>query len=630
MSGIAGGFFANKNELDSKLHDAIEKLKHRGNTGAYLKEFLTPFGTLGIALIQLQLNKEEYKEASTQPVENENYELFFTGTIFNYQQLLTQLQSEGVSNGAEITTDAAALLAAWQQWGLSCLTKLKGMFAFALLDKQGNKLTLVRDAFGIAPLYYSVEQKGFAFASEPQAVLPLLNAKPSLNLQAAYDYLAHGSYDANENTFFAGVKRLPSAHYLEVDLTTGQASQPIRWWQPSIVENKNWTFEQATQAVREKFLENIQLSYTEKAAIAAALSGGIDSSAVVCAIRHLYPQAPIKTFSFIAEGSDVNEEEWVDKVNEFTGAQPHKITACAQQLAKDLEAMIQAQGEPFGSTSVYAQYSVFALAKQQGLAITLDGQGADEMLAGYSGYPGQRLKSLIEKGRLFTAWQFLTNWAKWPGRSKSLALKYLAAELTSGKLYEFLRKLDGRATATPSWLNLEELNAKGINIEKPRSKPAQIQAGRRVIAELASALSQNGLNHLLRHGERNAMGFGLQSRVPFLTIDLVELLLSMPEEYLISNQGETKHVFRAAMRGIVPDEVLDRKDKIGFATPEEDWIIELAPQLRSWLAEDTGLTFINQQEMLKEFDAVIAKQKPFSWQIWRWVNFVKWYQMSFR
>jgi asparagine synthase (glutamine-hydrolysing) len=125
------------------------------------------------------------------------------------------------------------------------------------------------------------------------------------------------------------------------------------------------------------------------------------------------------------------------------------------------------------------------------------------------------------------------------------------------------------------------------------------------------------------------MRFSVESRVPFLTADLAQFLFSLPEEYLISRQGETKCVFKAAMRGIVPDAILDRRDKIGFATPEQDWLVKIAPQARKWLEESEPLAWLNKQEMLKEFDAVISGHSVFSWQVWRFINFSRWYSLVF-
>ncbi|MDN5844383.1 MAG: asparagine synthase C-terminal domain-containing protein, partial [Alcaligenaceae bacterium] len=319
---------------------------------------------------------------------------------------------------------------------------------------------------------------------------------------------------------------------------------------------------------------------------------------------------------------------WVDRVNVYTQATPHKVVVNAAELATDLDDMIRSQGEPFGSTSIYAQYRVFKLAREQGITVTLDGQGADEMLAGYIGYPGQRIRSLVEAGQFRQALSFLNEWSKWPGRNRLLGAKYAVSEMTDGWLYKVLRSIGGRG-GTKSWINYGPLQDQCISVIYPRQRPTQVAPGRRVVSELAFALTRRGLPGLLRHGDRNSMRFSVESRVPFLTLDLVDLMLSLPENYLISSAGETKHVFRAAMRGIVPDDVLDRRDKIGFETPEYAWLVSMADTIRSWLRVDLGLPFLNQKEIVREFDEVISGTRPFSWQIWRWINFSRWYTNEF-
>jgi asparagine synthase (glutamine-hydrolysing) len=341
-------------------------------------------------------------------------------------------------------------------------------------------------------------------------------------------------------------------------------------------------------------------------------------------MRHVAPDLPISTFSYIARGSAMSEEVWVDRVNQHVGALPHKLVVSGDELVRDLDDMIAAQGEPFGSTSIYAQYRVFQLAKEHGVTVTLDGQGADEMFAGYNGYPGQRIRSLLEKGQFAEARHFLNEWARWPGRSRLSGAKRAVAEMSQGALYDALRRLNGM-DSLPAWIRPAPLQERGIIRRYPRQRSQAGCVGRRVTAELALSLTQRGLPALLRHGDRNSMRFSVESRVPFLTLDMVELALSLPESYLISPQGETKHIFRSAMRGIVPDDILVRRDKIGFATPEQEWLMGMSQVARTWLAEDLGLPFLDQAAVLAQFDQVVAGRQPFSWQIWRWINFCRWY-----
>lgn len=625
MCGITGGWWANPDHAAKRLPLALKKIKHRGPDDDGYQ--LYPVGGVAVALGHTRLSIIDLSAAGHQPMHSRDgrWAIVFNGEVYNYKELRTQLRAMG--HNFHTDTDTEVLLAAWAQWGLGCLPRLVGMFAFAVLDKTQATLTCVRDAFGIKPFFYSTTDGQFAFASELPALLELLPSKPGLNWQRSYDYLVHGDYDSTADTFYEGVHHLESGHWLQVNTHTGRVTEPKRWWHPATQERKGWKFDDAVDQVREQFLQNIRLHLRSDVPLGAALSGGIDSSAVVCAMRHLEPDLPIHTFSFIAEGSDVNEEHWVDRVNEHVGAIPHKVRVTPQELVRDMDDMIRTQGEPFGSTSIYAQYRVYQMARDHGITVTLDGQGADEMLAGYIGYPGQRLRSLLETGQIREAWAFWNNWSAWPGRSRMLAAKYLAAEITSGGLHEALRKLDGKPIV-PDWINADLLKERGVQLHKPRIRPETQTKGRRVIDELALSLSRRGISGLLRHGDRNSMRFGIESRVPFLTTDLSSLLLSMPEDYLVSKQGETKHVFRAAMRGIVPNDVLDRKDKIGFETPEKDWILEAGKFIRKKMSNKANLklvkskkfeelTFINMSE-----DEFIKKNG------WRLLNMNCWINNS--
>lgn len=622
MCGIAGGWWIQHSQAVADLPQALHAMRLRGPDDSGYEMFHMGQATVGLA--QARLSIIDLSAAGHQPMRSRDgrWVIVFNGEIYNYRELRIELR--GLGHEFVSDSDTEVLLAAWAQWRHACLSRLAGMFAFAVFDRTDHSLVCVRDAFGIKPFFYSSGPEGFRFASEVQALRSLLPGRPSLNWQRAYDYLVHGDYDSESDTFFAGMHHLLPGHWLAVDLATGQAQAPQRWWAPSIDERSGWGFADAVEQVREQFLRNVRLHLRSDVSLGAALSGGIDSSAIVCAMRHVEPDVPIHTFSFIAAGSAVSEEKWVDRINAHVGAIEHKVLATGMDLARDLDDMISAQGEPFGSTSIYAQYRVFKAAREAGVTVMLEGQGADELLAGYIGYPGQRLRSLLETGQWKRAYRFWNAWAQWPGRSRMLAAKWLVSESTQGRLYEWLRRLDGR-NPVPGWIQVGTLLEQGVVVRKPRSLPLLDGNGRRVIGALAHALSCRGLSWLLRHGDRNSMRFSVESRVPFLTLDMADLLLSMPEDYLISSQGETKHVLRAALRGIVPDDVLDRRDKVGFATPEKDWLLGMAPTVREWLRVDLKLPFFDQTEILQEFDQIVMGKKPFSWQVWRWVNFCRWH-----
>jgi asparagine synthase (glutamine-hydrolysing) len=502
------------------------------------------------------------------------------------------------------------------------------MFAFAILDRAASTLTCARDAFGIKPFFYAYKGKEFCFASELPATVMLRGLGVELNFQRSYDYLAHGDYDSTDETFIDGIRQLEPGKILILDLNDGSMAASRNWWTPRVEPVANISLADAAAEVRRLFLESVSQHLRSDVPLGAALSGGLDSSAVVCAMRHLEPDATIHTFSFVAKDSPVSEESWVDIVNAQVGATSHKVFVEPNELARDLDDMILAQGEPFGSTSIYAQYRVFKAAREAGITVTLDGQGADELLGGYNGYPGKRVHSLLDQGRLRDAASFLRRWTEWPGRPLSHGLKLVVSDYVNGDLYQQLRQLAG-SDMRPDWLDWRQLEERGVRLRFPRVLPDDVP-GRRLMTELAISASRRGLPALLRHADRNSMRFSVESRVPFLTTGIADFLFTLPEEYLISAQGETKYVFRQAMRGIVPDLILDRRDKIGFATPEQQWLKCLGEQARNWLREDTGPDFLRVPQMLRAYDRMLSGHTPFTWQAWRWINFCRWHLTVFK
>ena len=356
----------------------------------------------------------------------------------------------------------------------------------------------------------------------------------------------------------------------------------------------------------------------------AALSGGIDSSAVVCAIRHLEPSIDINTFSFVARGSKINEENWIDIVNSEINAIENKIIISPDDLSKDIDDLIKCQGEPFASTSIYAQYRVFKEAKEKGITVTLDGQGADELLAGYNGYPDSRLISILNQNGFKDAFMFTKRYCDFNNKSfKDILFPFISKRMNLN-LKNQLKKLFN--TDPPHWIDKSWCNEKNIMTTSSFDWNALIrQDPTRVLSNtLRHAITgTNGLVHLLRHEDRNAMNWSIESRVPFLTTDLAEYALSLPENYLISNEGKTKNIFREAMKDIVPDSVLNRKDKIGFETPEAKWIEDFIVKESSKSFTDS-ISIFNKERMDELFKN--PRSLPEKWRI---INYKKWYESFF-
>lgn len=616
-------------EFEQRIDLTMRSILHRGPDEQMIEQYSVADGTLVFGHARLSII--DLSPGGSQPKQSDDgrFTLIFNGEIYNYRELRQELQSMGYS--FHTNSDTEVLLVCWKVWGDQILSKLCGMFAFSILDRQDQTLTCVRDAFGIKPFFYRVDAQGFMFASEITALLKLSPVKPQLNYQRAYDYLANDSYDDNHETFLAGVYQLLPGHLLKLDLKelsnavkegkTGSFSvDSLPWWQPKITERTDLNFEQAAEQLREMFLTNVRLHLRSDVPLGAALSGGIDSSAVVCAIRKQEPDLPIQTFSYVAKGSSVDEEGWIDLVNAHVGAISHKVIVDPQDLARDIDDLILAQGEPFGGTSIYAQYRVFKLAKEHGIIVTLDGQGADELLAGYHGYPEARMLSLLERGEMRELVRFVQGWSQWPGRSLPVGVRSAVKQFLPKNMVRTMQRRKNASSLT--WLDSNAMQDMGVKVFNDMD--IEDAHGRRLADALRAALKGKGLAALLRHGDRNSMRWSIESRVPFLTQDMAEFVLTLPEHYLISTQGETKHIFRAAMRGIVPDVILDRKDKIGFATPEHDLLKMLGGRALNWTEGAENVPFLRPDVMRDLLQKVIAGALPFQLQYWRLLNFCRW------
>lgn len=623
MCGLAGLFsLSGEMELKIRLRASLAHLTNRGPDGESLEIFSLNTGQLCLGHRRLAII--DLAEHGLQPMQSACglYWIVFNGEIYNYRELRNELRADGVFFRTD--TDTEVLLEAYVRWGEKVLPRLVGMFAFAVFDSTTQTLDCYRDAFGIKPFFYSKGYNYFAFASEVNALRELTEKRSGPDLQRGCEYLSMGRYDDKSDTFFDGISRLSPGCRLRINLNTAADMTIERWWAPQIAERQNLTFNDAVELVRTTFLENVKLHLRSDVPLGAALSGGVDSSALVCAMRHLEPDLDIHTFSYVAADGATSEEEWINKVNDHVGAIPHRVSIHRDELFANLDDMIIAQGEPFGSTSIYASYRVYKMVRDAGVVVCLDGQGADEMFAGYHGYPHLRLRSLLEEGRLGEMRRFLNNWADWPGRGKKDALQRFAAEMLPSSMHLLGRKLVGRNVAM-AWLNSANLEKAGVEL-KPylpghRHKDGQ---GRRVVEYERYLLGYGGLERLLRHGDRNSMRWSVESRVPFLTTPLAELALTLPEEYKIAASGETKSVFRSALRGLVPNAILDRRDKVGFETPEVQWLRSDKMDLDSVLEPAAELGIFEMDQLAKEVRDVLTGAKPFSSHTWRIINYCKW------
>jgi asparagine synthase (glutamine-hydrolysing) len=544
--------------------------------------------------------------------------IVFNGEIYNYLELREELQTLGSSFTS--ASDTEVLLEAYRVWGAEMLPRLIGMFAFAILDLTRRVVFLARDPFGIKPLYYALHAGGFAFASEQKALLELPGLSRTVNAQRVFDYLRYGLTDHGADTMIDAIKQLLPAHWMEVSLD-GTPSEAQAYWRLDPTRKLELGFDEAASELHRLFLENVRFHLRSDVPVGACLSGGIDSSAIVTAMRALEPGLDVHTFSYVADEASVNEERWVDVVNAATNATAHKTHLGPGDLIGDLEHLLSTHDEPFGSTSIYAQYRVFKLARQAGVTVMLDGQGADELLGGYHVYVAARVASLVRQGRLDQALALARKASRLPGKGKLWL--WLGEFLVSPGVQNPLRRLAG-AERVPDWLNANWFVQHGVNLSSgkyhyPRSRDVLLE-------QLHQTLTRSSVPMLLRYEDRNSMAHSIESRVPFLTTRLVEFVLALPEAHLINDSGTSKAVFRKAMRGLVPDVILDRKDKIGFATPERNWLLQARSFVDRSLSSGviSGITALQPTAMRAEWNGILEGKRGFDFRVWRWVNLIRW------
>lgn len=544
------------------------------------------------------------------------YVLTFNGEIYNYLELRKELESEGV--GFTTDSDTEVLLQALVVWGAEgALPRLTGMFAFALLDIRNNMVTLARDPFGIKPLSYTDVKGSLVFASEITQLLLLSEGRKSVEASALFDYLRFGFTDRGSRTLFSDIKHLPAAHFASINLADPTRVHPVRYWQPELKPTLKIGFEEAAQELRNIFMESVALHLRSDVPVGAALSGGIDSSAVVGAMRELGgSDLDLNTFTFVAPDSPVNEEKWADLAAKHVRATEHKVSLTGHDLADQLDNLIAIQGEPFGTTSIFAQNQVFKLAADHGIKVTLDGQGADEIIGGYVPFFAARFATMVKSGQLLRGAKFLHSLEG----NFGVAARSMRFILPLG-LQAPMRKMIGESLA-PKWINGDWFRDRGVVMEAAQ----QPVSGDVLRHELLQSLTDRVLPALLRVQDRNSMTHSVESRVPFLTTKMVDFVYSLPEEYLISDTGETKSVFRQAARGLAPERVLQRRDKIGFATPEEAWLKDARP----WVDNVMSGRLLREMPvfvpavMEQEIAQVKNGQKRLTGEVWRWINLSKW------
>jgi asparagine synthase (glutamine-hydrolysing) len=552
MCGICGIVELDRPASVEDVRAMRSALAHRGPDGEGL------YAGEGAALGFRRLAIIDLSTGGNQPMSTADgrFHLVHNGEIYNYRELRPELEAKG--HRFCTATDTEVLLAAYAEWGERCVERFNGMWAFAIWDERDRRLFCSRDRFGVKPFYYRLEGGHLAFASEPKAFRAVDRLRLRPDEGAIRDYLEQGYLDQGEHTFFRDVKRLPPAHTLTFD---ANGMRLRRYWQLLPADPPAGD---PAEAVRVLFLDAVRLRLRSDVAVGTCLSGGIDSSAIAGAVSHLLRTehenaqavgARQRTFTAYFDDPGFDERPYARAVVGQTAAEPTWVSFDDRELVDDLPRIVEAQDEPFGSTSMAAQWYVMRSARQAGLTVMLDGQGGDEVLGGYRAFVGFHLADLLAAARIVSFAQELRAFRP------TLGAGALAVATARPFAPEALTRIVRSRARGSAGLVHPALRTVGV--------PADVNGasfGARLRRHQQLLLTRRGLPELLRYEDRNSMAHSLEARVPFLDYRFVELLFSLPGDELI-RRGETKSVLRRALGDLLPASVLSRRDKLGFITP---------------------------------------------------------------
>lgn len=557
MCGICGVVALGRPAETETVRRMGAEIAHRGPDG--VGDYSAP----GVALHHRRLAIIDLSDGGLQPFASEDgsLQLLHNGEIYNYRELRADLEGRG--HRFRSATDTEVILAAYREWGERCVERFNGMWAIALWDEPEQRLFCSRDRFGVKPFYYRWHDGRFVFASELKAFRSDPETQLRANERIVRDYVLRDWFDHTDETFFAGIVKLPAAHSLVVDRNGLRAS---RYWR---LEPRPAPEGDPVDSVRALFLDSVRLRLRSDVPIGTCLSGGIDSSAVVGAVdlllRTEVENARLvgerqKTFTAYFDEAGFDERPFAEAVVARTKVAPHWISFAPEDLVTNLPSIVEAHDEPFRSTSICAQWYVMREAARAGIKVALDGQGGDEVFAGYPAFFAARYGDLLARGDVRTLATELGEHRRLYGSRR--AAQMLARPLLPRALERRLReRRSGSASLLHSSLRrLPETTELDGSPFSDRLRRLQQRI-----------LTQRGLPELLHAEDRNSMAHSIEARVPFLDYRLVELLFSLDGGHLI-DRSRTKAVLRRALGDLMPPTVTERTDKLGFVTPEARWL----------------------------------------------------------
>jgi asparagine synthase (glutamine-hydrolysing) len=527
-------------------------------------------GHFQVGLGHRRLSIIDLSDAGSQPMfsADKNFVIVFNGEIYNYLEIRKELEKEGVTFKSH--TDTEVILEAYKKWDRQCLSKFNGMWAFAIIDRQKRKLFVSRDRIGVKPLYYYKSHGLIAFASEIKQFFELPGFKKTPNINACLSYLITG-YEIPPETFFSNVMAFQPGTCAEINLDSPEI-KPDEFWSAENISLARYDMDEIVSRIGKTFSASVNFRLRSDVPVGGCLSGGLDSSSIFVEMKQLQPSQTFNAFSACFDSPDIDERKFMKSIIDKTGSRQVQVFPNEKDFIADMPAFFRQHDEPVGSISMYAQYKIMQAARREKIPVLLDGQGGDELFSGYWSSYFLMLKKFY-RSKNFIPILYHSAGTFFGGNKELLAQ-------ASSHLAEY-RKRDARAlpfSISGKYLGqLEEIKTLKWHREAQNLTPCEYRK---------AEIFKIHLPRLLKWEDRNSMAFSIESRVPFLDVNLVELILSVNPE-MNMRKGWTKYLFRKAMDSKLPKEICWRKDKKGFETPQEKWMKSgaLNKHLGAWASE---------------------------------------------
>jgi asparagine synthase (glutamine-hydrolysing) len=545
---------------------ATGEVLQSAETGS-LKSFLEK-NSPDLGMGHQRLSIIDLSDAGHQPMCNEDESIWivYNGEVYNYLEIRKELEFFG--HHFKSHTDTEVIIHAYEEWGIECLRRFNGMWAFAILDLKQKRVFCSRDRAGVKPFYYVYDGKRFCFASEIKALLQIDDFHAEPNEQIIADYLFLGLLDHTRETFFKNVYQLRPGEYL---LFEDKKFTIRSYWDIEAKEIRYAREGDYAERLHELLQDSIRLRLRSDVPIGSCLSGGLDSSSIVClANKLMFDGQNIdpklvgerqKTFSSCFEDPTYDERKFIELVIRQTGAEKNYVFPNPEDLFTDLTRLIWHQDEPFGSTSIYAQWKVMEHANEKGVKVLLDGQGGDELLAGYPPSFYALFKQKIRQVALPSLIKEVKGFLKHQDWRIDQFIPRVMAALVPDVFKPLFQHLNPGGFG---WIEENFKKKYYRSVTKPNRFENELNNYLYHIFKIAV------LPGLLHYEDRNSMAYSIETRLPFLDYRLVEFAFGLPVELKI-REGTTKVILRKAMGDVLPEEIRNRRDKMGFVTPEADW-----------------------------------------------------------